>query len=542
MRNWFLAIAALGPIALAQPFDLVLAGGRIVDGMGNPWYRADLGIRAGKIAAIGHLKGLAATRVVDVHNQMIAPGFIDMMGASSTPLLLDPASSISKLSQGVTTIMAGEGNSEAPQNHRIFPGDAAAAGYHWTTFAEYFRLLDKRGVAINVIHNVGAAQVRRVVMGDEDRAPSPAELARMKDLVAQAMREGAIGISSALIYPPGVYAKTSELIELAKAAAPFGGIYSTHMRNESFEVLNAVREAIAIGESAGVPVHIYHLKAAGQDNWPLMEKAIDLIRQARARGLDITADIYPYTRNGLGLTSFIHPRHFAQGAKPLLDSLKDPKVRAALRREIESTSDWENWYRHAGNNWDNVLVAEMASHREYEGKSIAQIAALRRADPWTTFFDLVGMGPVTVNPLSMDENQKRLALRAEFISFCNDQPPADPATVTNVHPRAFGSFPRVLGKYVRQEHVISLEVAVRKMTSLAANALELYDRGRIAPGMAADLVVFDPETVGDRATYQRPLELSAGIHYVLVNGVIEMENNVWTHALAGSVLRHQPLR
>lgn len=518
--------------ALAQPFDLLLTNGRIVDGMGNPWYRADVGIRAGRIAAIGSLRTQPATRTLDVQGQVIAPGFIDMMGGSSFPLLVNSASGQSKLRQGITTIFAGEGSSEAPR------GDLPAVeGYRWRTFAEYFALLEKKGIPLNVVHNVGAAQVRQLVIGVEDRAPTPAELDRMRALVDQAMRDGAAGLSTALIYPPGTYARTAELVAMAEVVGKYGGIYSTHMRNESGKLLEAIAESMEIGQKARIPVHIYHLKAAGQDNWPLMAKAVDAIQRARDNGNDVTADIYPYIRNGLGISALIHPRHFAAGAAPFLATLSDAAVRTRLRQEIETTSDWENWYRHVGRDWENILVAQ-APDKSIEGKSIAAIAQSRGADQWTTFFELVKLGGVSVNPKSMDEAQKHLALRTPFVSFCTDAKATDIATATGDHPRAFGSFPRILAKYVREDHIIPLEEAIRKMTSLAANRLSLFDRGRIAPGLAADLVVFDPDRIQDIASFTQPLAFPEGIAHVLVNGQLAVENGQGTRALPGRVLRH----
>ncbi|MGH9659952.1 MAG: N-acyl-D-amino-acid deacylase family protein [Bryobacteraceae bacterium] len=530
-----LILAAL----VSQEFDLILSGGRVVDGMGNPWYRADVGVGGGVIREIGDLSGRSARRVLRVDGHTVAPGFVDMMGGSSFPLLADPAAGESKLRQGITTMLAGEGGSEAPQNERTLRSDAAATGLAWRTFAEYFALLGKRGLPLNVAHNVGAAQVRRVVIGEEDREPSPAELEEMKKLVEQAMRDGAVGLSTALIYPPGTYAKTGELVELARVAGRYGGFYSTHMRNESAQLLEAIKESIEIGRRAGLPVHIYHLKAAGEENWPLMEKAIALIRDARERGLDVTADIYPYIRNGIGLGSFIHPRHYAKGAKPFLETLDDAKVRESLRREIETTADWENWHRHVGKNWDNVLVAQVGARgdKRFEGKSVTAIAGLRGVDEWTAFFDLVRQGGTSVNPRSMNEEQKRLALRTDFVSLCTDAPPVAMAGATGAHPRAFGSFPRVLAKYVREEKVIGLEEAVRKMTSLAANRLSLYDRGRIAPGMAADLVVFDAAKVRDMASFEKPLAFPEGISHVIVNGKLAVDDGRATGERAGRALR-----
>ena len=512
----------------AQDFDLVLAGGRVVDGSGNPWYRADIGIRGGRIAEIGALSGRAAGRTIAVNEMVVSPGFIDMMGASSVPLLDDRTSAESKLRQGITTMLAGEGQSVAPQKEG-----------RWQTFGEYFQILDRAGIPMNVVHNVGAAQVRRLVIGEENLTPTPRQLAQMQAHVDQAMRDGAIGLSTALIYPPGAYATTDELVELAKVVGRYGGVYFTHMRNESNELLQSIRESIHIGEQAGIPVHIFHLKAAGQENWPLMKDAIALIQSARDRGLDVTADIYPYIRNGLGLSSLIHPRHFAAGVTPFLRTMQDPQVRAALRKEIETTTDWENWYHHVGDNWDNILVAdvEAPTDKGFEGKSIEEIARLRGVDAWSTFFNLVEQGGVSVNPKSMDEEQKRLALRTEWVSVCTDSLPLSHATATNAHPRAFGSFARILAKYVREEKVVSLESAVRQMSSLAANTLKLYDRGRITPGMAADLVIFDPARVQDTATFTKPLSFPEGIPYVIVNGKVAIDNGRFTEANSGAVLR-----
>jgi N-acyl-D-aspartate/D-glutamate deacylase len=393
---------------------------------------------------------------------------------------------------------------------------------------------------MNVIHNVGAAQVRLAVIGDQDQAPTAEQMSRMNDLVAEAMRDGAVGLSTALIYPPGTYARTSELVEMAKVVGRYGGVYMSHMRNESNQVLDAIRETIHIGEAAGIPSHVFHLKAAGQENWPLMKAAIELIQTSRDRGLDVTADIYPYIRNGIGLGSFIHPRHYARGAAPFLATLSSPDVRSALRREIESTADWENWYRHVGRNWDNVLVASVGGSldKRYEGKSIAEIAKMRNQDEWDAFFDLAQSGEVNVNPKSMDEEQKRLALRTEWVSVCTDAEPINIRTATNAHPRAFGSFVRVLAKYVRDEKVISLERAVRQMSALPANFLQLYDRGRIAPGMAADLLVFDPGRIQDTATFVKPLAFPSGMPYVIVNGRVEIDGDQLTNENGGMVLRH----
>jgi N-acyl-D-amino-acid deacylase len=536
----FISLSLPSGFAQSDRLDLIISGAQVVDGSGNPWYRADVGIRGGLIAEIGNLSQRASVRVIDAHGMVLAPGFIDMMGGTTLPLLLDPLTAQSKLRQGVTTMMAGEGDSLAPQDERTIKELNLPANIsHWTTFEDYDRQLDARGIGINVIHNVGAAQVRRVVIGDEDRAPTPEQLFKMKEIVAKAMQDGSVGLSTALIYPPGTYAKTEEIIELAKVAAQYNGVYFSHMRNESAQLLEAIQETIRIGEEAHIPVHIYHLKAAGEDNWPLMTKAIALIQSARDRGVDVTADIYPYIRNGIGLGSFIHPKHYANGADVFLPTLSDPKVRADLRKEIETTTNWENWYHHVGKNWDNVLVVQVPAKvdKRYEGKSVQEIAALRNADVWDTFFYLVQQGGLDVDPKSMNEEQKQQALRAPFVSIGSDAEPMNPATSTYAHPRTFGTFPRILAKYVREEKVIGLETAIREMTSLPANQLHLWTRGRIAPGLAADLVLFDPAKVADTATFAKPLSYSIGMEYVFINGKLAIDKGEPTGTLAGKVIR-----
>ncbi|MBL8213631.1 MAG: D-aminoacylase [Bryobacterales bacterium] len=537
-----LTLLVAGALLPAQDFDLLLTGGRVVDGSGNPWYRADIGIRNGRIAEIGRLTGRKAKRTIAADGHVIAPGFVDMMGATSLPLLLEPSSAESKLRQGITTILSGEGGSLAPQTEKTFPAEARKKGYFWRTYGEYFALLEKHGIAVNTVHNIGAAQVRQVVIGDVDREPTPAELDQMRKHVDQAMRDGAVGLSTALIYPPGTYAKTAELVAMAKVVGQYGGAYMSHMRNESQALLDAIRETMEIGRQAGIPVHIFHLKAAGEENWPRIHDAIKVIQSARDAGQDVTADIYPYIRNGLGIRSFVHPKYFANGPGPFVQSLKDPAARARLKKEVESTNDWENWYRHVGKNWDNVLVVSVPESldRAYEGKSVAQIAALRKQDPWETAFDLMAAGNPSVNPKSMNEEQKHAALRQEWVSICTDAGPVLMSEARFSHPRAFGSFPRILAKYVREEKVISLEGAIRRMSALPANFFRLYDRGRIAPGLAADLVVFNPDTVRDTATFEKPLAYPEGMPYVVVNGQVAVDQGKLVNTKAGAVLRLKP--
>jgi N-acyl-D-amino-acid deacylase len=505
------------------PFDVLIIHARVVDGTGNPWYRADIGVTGDRVAAIGDLHGYHAQRTIDAADRVVTPGFVDLMGQSSLVLITDPPSAESKLRQGITSYLSGEGSSPAPRADDAprRPTVIGSDTLRWTTFDEYFQILERYGIPLNVIHDVGATQVRRAVLGDTDAQPTPEQLEKMRELVRRAMEDGAVGLSSSLIYPPAVYASTEELIELAKVAGEYRGVYFTHIRNESGGLLDAIREALAVGKGAGVPVHIYHLKAAGKENWPLMEQALALIDSARAAGMDVTADIYPYVRNGLGLGSLVHPRHFADGDSAFRATLSDPEVRRALRREIETTTDWENWYRHAGMDWENVLIddAPDSVDQRVVGASVAGAARVLGTDAWTAFFDLVQAGGVSVNPLTMDEEQKRAAFGRSWVMVDTDASPSNPATTESDHPRAYGTFPRILAKYVREERVLTLEDAVRRMSSLAAHRLGLHDRGIVAPGMVADLLVFDPGSVQDHATFGDPLQYSTGIDWVLVNGV-----------------------
>lgn len=526
--------------AAAGSFDLLITNARVVDGGGNPWFRADVGIRDDRIVALGALEGREAMRTIDAADRVVSPGFIDMMGQSTLVLVTDPPSAESKLRQGITTYLSGEGGSPAPRSPRERGPVVDGEELSWTTYAEYFEILEQHGIPLNVVHDVGLTQVRSVVLGETDVAPTPEQLEQMKSLVRQAMEDGAVGTSTSLIYPPAVYASTEELIELTRVAAEYGGVYFTHMRNESHAVLDAIREAIEVGAGAGVPVHIYHLKAAGQENWPLMADALALIDSARAVGMDVTADIYPYIRNGIGLGSFLHPRHYAEGTAVFLETLSDPAVRAALRREVETTSDWENWYRHVGMDWDNVLIVSAPDDvaPAVVNRSIAGAAQVLGTDPWTAFFDLVQAGGVTVNPRSMNEEQKHQALRAPFVMIDTDASPVNPETTDSSHPRAFGAFPRVIAEYVRQDSVLTLEDAVRRMTSMPARRLGLYDRGLVAPGMAADLLIFDPEEIRDVADFGvGAMRYAAGIDYVLVNGDPVIDDGELMGVEPGKVLR-----
>ena len=521
------------------PFDVLISGARVIDGTGNPWFRADVGIRGDVIAEIGSLSDRNATRTIEARDRIVSPGFIDMMGQSSLVLITDPPSAESKLRQGITTYLSGEGGSPAPQSAEtqssplIIEGDTV----RWSTYAEYFAIMERFGIPINVVHDVGLTQVRRVVLGEGDIQPTAAQLEEMKALVRQAMEDGAVGTSTSLIYPPAVYAQTEELIELTRVAGEYGGVYFTHMRNESYAVLEAIREAITIGEGAGVPVHIYHLKAAGQDNWPLMSDALALIDSARAEGMDVTADIYPYIRNGIGLGSFLHPRHYAEGTDVFLATLSDTEVRSRLREEVEGTSDWENWYRHVGMDWNNVLIVS-APDPSVINLSITGAAEVLGVDAWSAFFNLVQNGGVSVNPKSMNEEQKWQALRADFVMIDTDASPVNPATTVSSHPRAFGAFPRVIAKYVREDGVLTLEDAVRRMSSLAAQRLGLYSRGIVAPGMIADLVVFDEEELRDDADFGADaMQYALGVDYLFINGTLVIDDGQMMDSRPGRLLK-----
>jgi len=528
---FFLVLLAAEVARPAERFEIVLKAGRIVDGTGAPWYVADVGIRNGKIARIGRIEVENADRSIDVAGLVVASGFVDMMGQTATPMLEDPDSAVNLLTQGITTINAGEGASAAP----LGPKAGRSAG--WQTMAEYFQLLDIKGLPLNVVQTVGHTQVRRIVLGDVDRQPNEEEMNRMKALVREAMEAGAIGVSTALIYPPAVYASTEEIAQLAAVAGEYGGRYYTHIRNEGDQLLEAIDEALAIGRSAGVPVHVFHLKAAGRANWPKMEQAIVRMKAARASGQQVTADIYPYINNGLGIQSLIHPRHFAEGRGHLLERLDDSKLRAEIRDEMENQSGWENWYRYVEHDWNKVIVGRTSDERyaKLSGRSLAAMAEAHNEDPWDTFFNLVRRGAFALPQTMTDANKIRL-MREPFISFCTDVGPAGGSRISS-HPRGYGAFPRLLSRYVRDLGATSLERAVAQASAVAANEVMAYDRGRIAEGLAADIIAFDYERIADRATFAEPHRPSEGIKYVLVNGQVVIEDGKFTGARPGRVLR-----
>jgi N-acyl-D-amino-acid deacylase len=542
------ALASRKQTDQTAPFDILIKNGHILDGAGNPWYAADIGVRGDRIAAIGDLKAAQAAKVIDATGQVVSPGFIDVLGQSEMALLIDNRS-LSKLSQGITSEITGEGNSIAPQNQRtIGQLKPLLDRYHltidWTTLDQYFRRLEKQGTPLNLGTFVGAAQVREAVIGDENRAPTPAELEQMKALVGQTMKEGALGISTALIYPPGHYAKTEELIALAKVAAQYGGIYASHMRSEGATEMEAVDEAIRIGREGGLPVEIFHLKVIGKPRWGAMPRVVEKIQAARDAGLDVRADQYPYVAGGTALAAALPPWVADGGVAKLLERLRDPKARERIKAELGSDhSDWENLYFDSGGG-AGVLIASAESPdlKQFQGQTLAQIAQAQGKPELEAMFDLILADKAQTSALYFiaDENDLRYGLRQPWVSIGLDADELSldgPLFEPHTHPRAFGTMPRFLGHYVRDEHLVTLPEAIRRITSMPAQRYHLVDRGLIEPGFYADITIFNPDTIIDRATYAEPTRLSEGVEDVLVNGQIEFEHGRLTGAKAGRALR-----
>jgi dihydroorotase/N-acyl-D-amino-acid deacylase len=544
---WLLSTTA--PLhAQSDVFDLVIRHGHIIDGTGSPWYAGDVGIRDGRIAAIGMLEGAAARQTEDAAGKVVAPGFIDMLGQSELSILVNP-SVPSKIFQGITTEITGEGGSAGPLNDSIIAADRAEYEHYritpdWRTLGEYFSRLEKQGIGINLASYVGATQVRRMVLGDSNRTPSSRELDSMTALVRGAMREGAVGVSTSLQYPPAPYARTDELVALAAEASKLGGVYATHLRSEGAEIDAAIDEAIRIGREARIPVEIWHLKVAGKRNWGRMPKVVAKIDSARRAGVDLAADTYAYTAWFNDLSAFIPPWAHDGGTARLVERLKDPAMRRRIRREMLAPDEsWDNeWQEIPGPSAVLIGVVKNPALRTYQGKTLAQVAALRHSDPIDALFDLlVEDGAFTsVAVFGMSEPDVLLALRQPWVSINNDSQ----GTATDgllgeehPHPRAYGTFPRILRKYVREERRLTLEDAIRKFTSLAAQRMRLADRGVLKAGMWADVVVFDPAKVRDRATFAEPNQLAEGMEWVLVNGIPVIAEGRATGALPGRVLR-----
>jgi N-acyl-D-amino-acid deacylase len=533
--------------AAANPYDVVIRNGRIVDGTGSPWYAGDIAIRTGRIAAIGHLEGAAAKRSIDARGMVVAPGFIDMLGQSEVSILVNPHLP-SKIFQGITTEVTGVGGSIAPLNDAVIKLDHVTWEHYqvtptWRTFAEYFARLRKQGMGINLASYVGATQVRRVVIGEDDRAPTPEELDRMKAMVRQAMREGAVGVSTALQYAPAPYAKTEELIALAAEAAKLGGTYASHIRDEGNGIAAALDEAFRIGREAKIPVEIWHLKAAGKSNWGRMPEIVGRIEAARRSGVDVAADTYAYPAGFNSFSAVIPPWAHDGGDKKLIERLKDPATRARLRKELETPStEWNNeWQQVTGP--ESFLVGAVQNPKllPLQGKNIAEIAAIWHKDPIDTVFDLLieDEAFTGVALFMMSEPDVALALEQPWVSICNDSQGTAPDGLLgreHPHPRAYGTFPHILAKYVREEKKLTLEEAIRKFTSLPAGRMRFADRGVLKAGMWADVVVFDPATIHDVATFADPNRLSEGMEYVLVNGVPVIDGGKMTNALPGKVV------
>ena len=544
-----LLVLASGLRAADLPFDLVLANGHIVDGTGSPWYSGDVGIRGGRIAAIGNLAQAPAKRRIDVAGKVVAPGFIDMLGQSELTILVEPRLP-SKIFQGITTEITGEGGSIAPLSDAIAAEDKL--GYEhsgvkpdWRSLDDYFRRLEKQGMGINLASFVGATQVRRLVIGQENRAPTPAELDRMKGLVREAMEQGAVGVSTSLQYAPAPYASTEELIALAAESSRYGGIYATHMRSESEAEMAAIDEAIRIAREARTPVEIWHLKAAGKRNWGRMPEVVARIEAARKDGVDITADTYAYPAWFNSFSAFIPPWAHEGGDDKMLARLKDPATRERIRKEMESTEPaaWDNeWQEIPGPEAILLSVFQNPTLVPLQGKTLAEVAKMRGKDPIDTLFDLLieDHGYTSVAVFGMSEPDVLLALKQPWVSVCNDSQGTSPEGQLgkeHPHPRAYGTFPRILRKYVREDGQLTLPDAIRKFTSLPAQRMRLTDRGVLKQGMWADVVVFDPATIKDLATFENPNQLAQGMDYVLVNGVPVIDGGKMTGKLPGKVLR-----
>jgi N-acyl-D-amino-acid deacylase len=535
--------------APANPeYDVVIKNGHIIDGSGNPWVSGDIAIRGDRIAAIGNLENVRAKRVIDAKGLVVSPGFIDMLGQSEASLLIDNRS-LSKLSQGITSEITGEGGSISPQTDlTLGPLQPILDHYKltvdWTTLDGYFKRLEKSGTPLNIGTYVGLGQVREAVLGDVDRAPTAAELEKMKTLVAQAMQDGAFGVSTALIYPPGHYAKTEELVELAKVAAQYGGIYGTHMRSEGQSEPQAIAEALRIGREANLPVEIFHLKVSGKTRWGNMHKIVGQIQAARDAGQDVTADMYPYIAGGTALASSLPPWVADGGMEKILERLHNPEIRAKIKAEMAADHpNWENLYFDSGGG-GGVMVSGVVNPelKKFDGKTIAQIAEAQKKSQLDSLFDFIiaDKGQTGALYFMANENDLVFGLKQPWTSLCLDAGELSldgPLYESHTHPRAFGAMPRFLGRYVRDQHLLPLEQGIRKMTSLPAQRERLLDRGLLKEGYFADITVFDPATIKDVASYSQPAQISEGVKYVFINGQLEFEDGKLTGITSGRALR-----
>ena len=548
--NFFFLLAMLALAACSKPqhYDLIIRNAMIYDGSGNPPVRGGLAVAADMIAATGDLGNATAGEEIDAGGLALSPGFINML-SWATETLFEDGRAQSDLRQGITLEIMGEGVSMAPLNETMKKQWAEEQGdvkydVTWTTLGEYLETLENRGIAVNIASFVGATSVRIHELGYANRPPSPDELTKMKTLVQQAMEEGALGVGSSLIYAPAFYAETPELIELCKAAAPYGGMYISHLRSEGNKLHEAVEELITIAREANIPAEIYHLKAAGQNNWPKLDSVIRRIDRARAEGLQISTDMYTYVAGATGLDASMPPWVQEGGYKSWAKRLQDPAIRKKVGEEMrQDAQDWENLYFFAGSP-EKVLLVEFKNDtlKKYTGKSLAEVAALRGTSPEETAMDLVvqdGSRVGTVYFLMSEDNvKKQIAL--PYMSFGSDAgaPAAEGVFLkSNPHPRAYGNFARLLGKYVHDEKVIPLEEAIRRLTSLSAGKLKISKRGSLKVGNYADLVLFDPATIQDHATFEKPHQYATGVVHVWVNGVQVLKNGEPTGSKAGRVVR-----
>ncbi|MGN6705751.1 MAG: N-acyl-D-amino-acid deacylase family protein [Rhodanobacter sp.] len=547
-------VAAIGLLtatpssAAGVEYDTIIRNGHIIDGTGSPWYAADVAVKDGRIAAIGNLADAHARQVIDAHGLVVAPGFIDMLGQSEITLLVDPHVP-SKIFQGITTEITGEGESAAPLDAEMIRQRQAAYAHYqvtpdWRTFEQYFTRLQKQGMGINVGTYVGATSVREMVIGYTNRAPTPDELKQMQMLVADAMKQGALGLSTALEYTPAPYAGTDELIALAKVAARHGGIYATHMRSEGDAEMAALDEAFRIGREADIPVEIFHLKATGNLKGK-MAQVIARIDAARASGIDVAADTYAYTAWQNDLSAFIPPWAHDGGNLKLIERLKNPATRARIRKDMLTPGDaWDNEWLAAIGQAHGIMIGSVNNKalQKYVGKRVSEIAAEWHEDPIDTICDFLIKDNAATSSVvfGMQESDVELALEQPWVSIDTDYEGTSPDGLLGKdrpHPRAYGTFPRILARYVREQKLLTLPDAIRKFSALAAQREHLTDRGVLKQGMWADIVVFDPDTIRDVATFTDPNQLSLGMQYVLVNGVPVIAGGKMTDALPGVVLR-----
>ncbi|HKJ91711.1 MAG TPA: D-aminoacylase [Longimicrobiales bacterium] len=531
-----------------ESYDVIIRNGHIIDGTGSPWYSGDVGVRDGRIAAIGDLSGDSANQVIDAKGKVVAPGFIDMLGQSELTLLVDPRAP-SKIYQGITTEITGEGESVAPLDSQMVAANMPGYKHYgitpdWRTLPQYFARLEKQGIGINMGTYVGATTARELVLGYDDVQPTAAQVGKMQNIVSRAMRDGAFGVSTALQYPPAPYARTAELVALARVASQYGGIYATHMRSEGNAEMAALDEVFHIAREANVPVEIFHLKTAGTSNWGKMPQVVARIDSARKAGLDITSDTYAYTAWENGMAAFIPPWAHDGGTDSLVARLQDPATRAKIKKDmLTPTSSWDNeWQEIPGPHAVLVTAVNNPDLRAIQGKRLDEIAKDMNEDPIDALFDVLvkDRAGTYVAVFGMSEPDVELALKQPWVSIDNDASASSPEGILgeeHPHPRAYGTFPRILRKFVREQHLLTLPDAIRKFAALPAQRMGLTDRGVIKKGMWADLVVFDPATVTDKATFEDPAQFSVGMQYVLVNGVPVIADGEMTGKLPGQVLK-----